>query len=449
MKNLKAIVAVLLFLFLAPAAAFTYFGVWDQVLSNPQTPFLPYFVLRSVIRMLIAYVFVVAFGLTYGIVAGLYRTARIFMLPVLDIMQAIPVLGYLPAAILLFSGLLPGELGYEIASVVLIFTGMAWAVAFSVLGAVRHLIYFMDGLDAKYGERLDAAVGWVGKTYGRTLRFLMHIPARRRQFHSPALFSFSIYLAAFLLIMLLLAYFVATGFSALPLRSFLHAISTHPEVYQLPVLAAFSAGRILIAYIIALCWTLVAGIAVARNKTLNAIFMPAFDVGQSTPALALFPFIVIIVIHFLGGTPLSIEVASIVLLLTGTQWYLLFNIVGAVKSIPGNILEASRAFNLKGANFYLMVLLPAIIPGVLLGSIQAWGGAWNALIVSEYITYQGTVYTVPGLGAFLTQATKAAVPEPWVITLIIATMSLIVLLMNYLIWRPLFNYAERYRFENV
>ena len=154
-------------------------------------------------------------------------------------------------------------------------------------------------------------------------------------------------------------------------------------------------------------------------------------------------------IHFLGGTPLSIEVASVLLLLTGTQWYLLFNIVGAVKSIPGNILEASHAFDLKGWNFYGLVVLPAIIPGVILGSIQAWGGAWNALIVSESITFQGQAYSVPGLGAFLDQATAAAHPEPWVIVLAVAAMSLVVLLMNYLVWRPLFNYAERYRFENV
>lgn len=583
MKNQKTIAAVLLLLFLAPALAFTYFGVWGSAFSNPQTPLLPYYALRSLIRMLLAYSLVVVFGLTYGIVAGLYRTARIFMMPVLDILQSIPVLGYLPAAILLFTGILPGELGYEIASIMLIFTGMAWAVAFSVLGAVRgipndlreasnsfglrgwkyvrhvvfpaifpafitgsvlawgggwyflvaaemlsygasvhvlpgigsflgtavftygnipsaflglttfvamvfalnsffwkplseyakyfnvqtmlseetkppvfsefgpvrHLIYFMDRLDATYGERADALFEWLASTYGRALRFLHHVPARQRHIHRPALFSISVYTAAFLLIMLGLAYFVATGFSVLPLQGLLNAIHKHPEVYQLPVLAAYSAGRIAIAYLIALSWTLVAGIAVARNKTLSSIFMPAFDIGQSTPALALFPFIVILVIHVLGGTTLSIEVASILLLLTGTQWYLLFNIVGAVKSIPGNILEASRAFDLKGTQFYTTVVLPAIVPGVLLGSIQAWGGAWNALIVSEYITFQGTVYSVPGLGAFLNHATSAASPEPWVITLTVAAMSLIVLLMNYLVWRPLFNYAERYKFESV
>src|SRR3989338_9913073 len=90
-------------------------------------------------RMLAAYFFVVVFGLVYGIVAGLYRNARLFMLPLLDILQSIPVLGYLPPAILLFTGALPGEFGYEVASVFLIFSGMAWAVTFSILGAVRAI----------------------------------------------------------------------------------------------------------------------------------------------------------------------------------------------------------------------------------------------------------------------------------------------------------------------
>ena len=92
MKNLKTILAVLFLLFAVPAIGFTYFGVWGQVFSNPQVPLLPYFVFRSVLRMLAAYVLVVIFGLTYGIIAGLYRTPRIFMLPVLDILQSLPVL---------------------------------------------------------------------------------------------------------------------------------------------------------------------------------------------------------------------------------------------------------------------------------------------------------------------------------------------------------------------
>lgn len=574
---------MLLVLLLAPIFVFLYLGLLGTVLENKDTFLLPYFVFRSVLRMLAAYFLVVIFGVVYGIVAGLYRNARIFMLPLLDILQSIPVLGYLPPAILLFSGALPGELGYEIASVFLIFTGMAWAVTFSVLGAVRsipndlreasnaygftgwkyvrhvvfpamlpafitgsvlawgggwyflvaaemlnygasthvlpgigsflgaaiftygnlpsavlglcvfvavvfainsfvwkplseyakyfnvqtilsvdtkppvfsefgpirHIIYFADSLEKKHGDRLDALVESLQKAYGKILRFLRYIPYKRRHPYKPPLFSFSVYTFFFLAVMLAFAYFVATSVSALPLASLLHVLQTHPEVWGLPLYGLYSTGRIFIAYLIALSWTLAAGIIVARNRRLSEIFVPMFDIGQSTPALALFPFIVIIVISTLGGGQLSVEVASVLLLLTGTQWYLLFNIVGAIKSIPGNILEASRAFDLKGMQFYTTIVLPAIVPGVLLGSIQAWGGAWNALIVSEYINYGGKIYSVPGLGSFLTESTLAARPEPWVITLAVASMSCIVLLMNYFVWRPLFNYAEKFKFENV
>ena len=589
MKNARTIAAVFALLVAVPAIAFTYFGSWGQILSNPEVPFLPYLVLRSVIRMLLAYVLVVIFALVYGITAGLYRRPRIFMLPLLDILQSIPVLGYLPAAILLFAGsggLLPGELGYEVASILLIFTGMAWAVTFSILSAVRnipndlreasnsfglsgwryvrhvvfpaifpsfvtgsilawgggwyflvaaelltygasvhalpgigsflgtavfgygnlpsailglfvfiavvfainsfvwkplseyakyfnvqtqlseettppvfsefgpirHLIYFTDSLEKKYGDRLDAAVGRVQATYGRMLRFLHFVPRRRRHVERPGIVILAIYAILFFGVMYFLANFVGSALSSLPLKSIEDAIADHPEVATLPILAVFSFSRIYLAYILALAWTLIVGIMVARSKTLSNIFMPIFDIGQSTPALALFPFIVIVVIHFLLpviGVQASIEIACVLLILTGAQWYLLFNIVGAVKSIPGNIVEASRAFNLRGWQLYLAIIFPAIIPGVILGSIQAWGGAWNALIVSEYINYQGAVYAVPGLGSFLTEATLAAHPEPWVITLAVASMSIIVLAMNFFIWRPLFNYAERYKFENV
>jgi NitT/TauT family transport system permease protein len=131
------------------------------------------------------------------------------------------------------------------------------------------------------------------------------------------------------------------------------------------------------------------------------------------------------------------------------QWYLLFNIIGAVKSIPGTILEASRAFGLKGLQFYITIVLPAIFPGILLGTIQAWGGAWNSLIVSEYISYSGVIYSVPGLGAMLSEETSSPHPDPWVITLVVACMSFIVLFVNHFLWQPLFQYAEKFRVENV
>ncbi|MCX8197893.1 MAG: ABC transporter permease subunit [Candidatus Micrarchaeota archaeon] len=582
MKWAKTSLAIIFLILFIPILAFTYLDLWGEALSNPDTPNLPYMAFRSLLRMLAAYFLVVVFGLTYGIIAGLYRSARMLMLPLLDIMQSIPVLGYLPPAILLFSNSLPGELGYEIASIFLIFSGMAWAVTFSVLGAVRsipndireasnafglhgwkyvrhvvfpaifpafmtgsilawgggwyflvaaemlsyggstyalpgigsflgsavftqgnmpsailglavfvaivfainafvwkplseyskyfnlqtmlsegtqppvhsefgpvrHLIYFFESLNKRYGDALDSLAEKASRTYGRVFRFLEHVPKKRRR-TSHSILTFLIYVFLFASVMSVFAFFVAYALSVLPLEDLSRVLATRQEIMQLPILGIYSMARILAAYLIALSWTLVAGILVARSERLYSIFMPIFDIGQSTPALALFPFIVALVIASLGGSELSVNIAAILLLLTGSQWYLLFNIVGAVRSIPGNILEASRAFDLKGWNFYSSIVLPAIIPGILLGSIQAWGGAWNALIVSEYINYAGQTYSVPGLGSFLTKATTDPNPEPWLITLTVATMSALVLLMNYLVWRPLFNYAERFRFENV
>src|SRR3989338_2514135 len=248
--------------------------------------------------------------------------------------------------------------------------------------------------------------------------------------------------------MLWLLWFFSSSFSV-PMLGAWNTLVSHEEIFLLPYLAARSFVRILVAYVIALCWTLIAAIAVVRSKRLSKIFFPIFDIGQSTPALALFPFIVIFVISIFGGGQIGVEVAAIILLLTGTQWYLLFNIIGALNNIPGYILEASRAFGLKNSMLYKKIFLPAILPGIILGSIQAWGGAWNSLIVSEYITFQGEVHSVDVIGAYLTKLTTSPSPDPLAITLCIGTMTIVILLMNYLIWRRLFNYAERFRFEGV
>jgi len=175
-----------------------------------------------------------------------------------------------------------------------------------------------------------------------------------------------------------------------PLQDFQVAMSRHPESYSLPLYTFYSVLRITVAYLIALSWTLVAGILIARNKTLSDLFIPLFDIGQSVPALALFPFVIIILLRYVGSG-IGLELASVILLLTGTQWYLLFNIIGAIRTIPGDVIEAANAFGIKDWNFIKLVLLPAIFPGIIVGSIQAWGGAWNASIVSEYINFGGYI----------------------------------------------------------
>lgn len=567
---------------IATFALFSYFGWWGKVFENPETVLLPYYVFRTLMRMVAAYALVILFSVPYGIIAGMYRRPRQVMLPLLDILQSVPVLGYLPAAVFLFTSVIPSfpgfELGYEIAAVFLIFTGMAWSVAFSVMSAVRNIPNDLREASNAFGIRgwlylrrlvmpcivpsfiTGSILAWGGGwyflvaaeliTYGatphslpgigsylgnsifkfgnvpaslfglivfiaviftinrtvwkplssyarkfrlqtmdtdiftesnepafivRTLekaefiwdhidrllrrasrisnalmrRFhvqVKYVPKRRRHLPLPWYKSGAIYALLFLVVMLVLANFFAAALVQ-PLQDLANSIAAHPEVSNLPYFAVRSMLRIGIAYAIALAWTLVAAILVTRSRTLSKIFFPLFDIGQSTPALALFPFMVLVVIRFFGSGDFAIEIASILLLLTGTQWYLLFNIIGAIRQIPGDILEASRAFGLRDLKFYRHILLPAIFPGLVVGSIQAWGGAWNASIVSEYVMFEGQVFSIPGLGSFLTANVNSASPDPWVITLTVGAMTLAILILNALVWRPLFAIAEHYKFE--
>ncbi|MEM3690316.1 MAG: ABC transporter permease subunit, partial [Candidatus Micrarchaeia archaeon] len=211
------------------------------------------------------------------------------------------------------------------------------------------------------------------------------IDPRRMALHQLIIFSI-----LFGVTMYFLALFFAASLQK-PLAELRLSFNTHPEAYSIPYFAFRSLLRIFFAYLIALAWTLAAGIIITRNKFLSQIFLPIFDIGQSIPALALFPFIVIIVFKYFGTGSIGLEIASVLLLLTGSQWYLLFNIIGAIKRIPKDISEAASCFGISDWRFVRYVILPAIFPGIIVGSIQAWGGAWNATIVSEYINYGGHI----------------------------------------------------------
>lgn len=558
------------------------------IASSSETLNLPYYVTRSLLRMALAYLLVLILGLAYGVTAGLYtRAGRIIMIPIIDVLQAIPILGYLPFLLILFTGLFPGELGLELTAILLISTSMAWAVVFGVIGGVRsipkdlneaarsfnltrvkylrHLVlpaiypelvsgsmiawgggwYFLvaaefitfgqanyplpglgsyialsasEGrvLTALFGltvlvlivvtinrfiwrpliERTDiykiesvaVSLGGSGYRYheSRTLKALkkgflspismisyfmkrekaqmtvmvkmLHLPYRsddyrlhaaRKTFNKYILWLAYIPIGLSILLAVVVVIPSIVNISNFQFPNIAESFRLHPEAYLLPYFAALSLLRIGAAYFIALAWTLIAGILVAKSRTLSNLFLPIFDVGQSVPALALFPFMVVLIISSTGGARWSIELSSILLLLTGMQWYLFFNIVGAVKSIPGDILEAAHAFGVKGLKLYRHVMIPSIFPGIIVGSIQAVGGGWNALIIAEYVKFGGQIYQVPGLGYFLDAASGAtgAWVDPTLVIITLGVMASTVLVMNRLIWRRMMIKAEKFKFE--
>ena len=232
------------------------------------------------------------------------------------------------------------------------------------------------------------------------------------------------------------------------IESGISLLATDVTAFELIAITLLSLSRLVIAYVIALSWTLGAGILIARSQRLSRLLVPIFDIGQSIPATALFPLVVILLVDPFKNSPylgFTLNLASVLLILTGMQWYLLFNIVGAVNGVPNDILEATAAYRVRGRRFVKEILIPASFPAILIGSIQAWGGGWNALIVSESI---GANVSVPGLGSFLVQASSR---EPALgaveIYASLLVMTATVLIINRLVWRRLLRKADRYKFE--
>jgi NitT/TauT family transport system permease protein len=166
------------------------------------------------------------------------------------------------------------------------------------------------------------------------------------------------------------------------------------------------------------------------------------EVAASIPAIALFPAMVVIFIKY--G---SLEIAAIILILLGMQWYLLFNLIAGVKSIPKDAQNVATSFGIKGALYWKKVLLPAMFPSFTTGSITAWGGGWNTLIVAEYIVYKGQEYHLFGIGYLLDKATFDS-PNSRMVLLSVISMAVTIMILNKLIWQPLYRKAfSKYKFD--
>ncbi|HXR35152.1 MAG TPA: ABC transporter permease subunit [Candidatus Binataceae bacterium] len=215
------------------------------------------------------------------------------------------------------------------------------------------------------------------------------------------------------------------------------------EARLIPAAAGASLIRLLIAYAISLAWTLPITLFASDNPRFDRLLAPLAEIAGSMPATALFPVIVLFVIRLTG----NMNLASVLLILTGMQWYLLFNLLAGARQVPADLKEAARSFGLGRYASWRKVAVPALTPSLVTGSITAWGGGWNALILSEYFIYRGHHYEVLGLGALLDRATYES-GNGTMILLSLLSMVLIVMGINRLVWRPVYNYVtERYRVD--
>ncbi len=508
-------------------------------------------------RMLAAYAFSLLFCIVYGVIAGRSRRAERVMIPVLDVLQSVPVLGFFPAAVYFFIALTHGgRIGVELAAIFLIFTGQAWNMAFGVYEAVTTLPadsseataafglsswrrfrrlelpasvpkivynsilswaagwyflvaceiisigpsrYSLPGLGSfierameagevrgmilgigmlvlivvvldvlvwrpltlwaeKYRfEFTAAAVGesrvfdfyretgfsrWLGRVWERGFR-LLDVPIERAESLPRGAPSQRVLSAIRKLLRILFLLALGAGVAALLVLIVSKLLPPVPAAaLQIPRALAFSFLRLCAAYAISLAWTIPLALWVGENDRVARIATPIAEVAASIPATAFFPLIVFFVVRASG----SVDIAAILLVLTGMQWYLLFNAIAGARQVPGEMKEMARSFGLTPLARARKALLPAMAPSLITGSVTGWGGGWNALILSEYVKYGNRTYEAPGIGQLLQVATDRGDSRLLVWSLV--AMIVVIGVLNRFVWRRLYAAASvRFRID--
>jgi NitT/TauT family transport system permease protein len=524
---------------------------------------LPYYAFCSFYRMLAAYLIALLFSLIYGTAAARSRARERVMIPIIDVAQSVPVIGFFPAAIFFFVSLVHGRVGVEFAAIFLIFTSMAWNMVLGVFESVRTIptdsIEALDSFGASWWLKLkrlmlpacvpklvyNSILSWVAGWY--YLIACEIITAGPSEYRLPGLGSFLMTAAgkgrwaelvagliALLIIIILLDAIVWQPLSiwaekfryefaassepigslgmldvlsgigpaaARALRTIFIPVVTwtraalsarrpfdpaaHPVITRgmkllrmvvtatalfmlaygliegtfamlrtllrpwpvaarrIPAATLVSMVRLAVAYLVSLAWTIPCAIYASENQRFAQRISSIAQIFGSLPATALFPVIVVFVIRVTGG----MNLASLLLILTGMQWYLLFNLLAGVNQIPADLKEATRSFGLSRTMVWRKLTLPAITPSLLTGSITAWGGGWNALILSEFFVFNGKTYKVFGLGTLLDEAVYQTNNGQMILLTLLAMVS-VVILLNRFVWRRLYDLAtERYRMD--
>jgi NitT/TauT family transport system permease protein len=219
------------------------------------------------------------------------------------------------------------------------------------------------------------------------------------------------------------------------------------DIVSLPTLltaAFYTCMRLFTAYVLAVVVSIPLALAVTENATVEALLLPVFDVLESVPILALFPVIIFVFVQydFLNG-------AAIFILFLSMLWNLVFTLVGGLKIIPKDIFYAAEVFGVRGVARLKRVILPAIVPQLVTGSILAVAQGWNLIIVAEvlhtYIPHGSSAQDLFGLGSVLVSAAANAQNEVFLACVVV--MVVLIALLNFFVWQRLLRYAQRFRFE--
>jgi NitT/TauT family transport system permease protein len=546
--------AVVGILYLGVRLAFVAPEVVEGPEINLSPAALPWYAARSVARMTAAYLLSFLFTISYGYIAAYNRRAESVLMPLLDVLQSVPILSFLPVVLLGLSAILPEGVAAELAAIVLIFTSQVWNMTFAWYQSLTTIgkdlreasatFRFNRWLRLKWLELPSGAISliwnsmmsWAGGWF-----FLMAAESYsvgERNFRLPGLGSylqkaasegdiqalfFGIGTLVVVIVMLdqLVWRPLLTWADRFKLEmvedqesptSWFYNLLNDAKLVQklgarfasfnerldgwligrLPSLGmpqsgvaawtpaaligaavivtivgygAFLAARTLldvapaqwvelgfaltatflrvtVAMLIALAWTIPVGVAIGSNTMLARWLQPVVQITASVPATALFPAFLLLFLALPGG----LNMAAVVLMLMGTQWYLLFNIIAGASAIPQDLKHTAALLHLKRGARWRALTLPALFPYIVTGAITASGGAWNASIVAEYTEFGGQVYSVVGIGATIAHATADG--EFALLLAATLAMILVVVAINRLLWRRLYVLAEeRFRME--
>ncbi|MGF6916422.1 ABC transporter permease [Paraburkholderia sp. 40] len=514
---------------------------------------LPEYAMRTTLRMLAAMVASLIFTLVYGTLAAKSRRAGLVLVPILDILQSVPVLGYISFTVTFFLAMFPGRvLGAELAAIFAIFTSQAWNMTFSFYQSLRtvprdldevsrgfHLTSWqrfwklevpfsmpgliwnmmmsmsggwffvvaseaitvgnhtvtLPGIGAYLAQAISDknlhAVGWVilamtvvilaydqllfrplvawadkfrmeTTTSGNAPQsWLLDMMRRTRLIHqlltpagvmlaTTARIPFRVPFASARRaigprgekstrvgdIVCGVLVFVLTVYAIYRVVAYVRAGVTLDEVGHVFVLGLITLLRVAVLIAISSVIWVPIGVLIGLRPALAEKVQPLAQFLAAFPANLLFPVFVIVIVRF----HLNPDIWLSPLIVLGTQWYILFNVIAGATAYPNDYREAAINFRIRGWQWWRQLMLPGVFPYYVTGAITASGGAWNASIVSEFVQWGDTNVVAHGLGAYIAETTAAGdFPK---IILGVAVMSLFVTLFNRALWRPLYAFAE-------